>query len=146
MIRHRHLTHRFVELLPDRLDPGVLYVSMEYGTIAHSCCCGCGTDVYTPLTPTDWSMTYDGDAVSLHPSVGNWHQPCRSHYVVRKGKVIEAGPWSDEQIATERERDRAAKARHYGAGPPETTPTAPKAPVKPTGLLARLKKRVARWF
>lgn len=146
MPRHRRLEHRFVDLLPDRLDPGVLYVSMEYGTVAHSCCCGCGTDVYTPLTPTDWSMTYDGDTVSLNPSVGNWHQPCRSHYVIRKGKVIEAGPWSDEQIAAERERDLAAKARHYGSGPAASPPAGPPPPEKQTGLLERLKRYLARRF
>ncbi len=112
-MRHTRLTHRFVEHIPERIEPGVLFVSMEFGMVAHSCCCGCGEEVTTPLTPTDWRLTYDGEAISLSPSVGNWNLPCRSHYVIKKGKVIEAGPWSDEQVAAERERDQAAKARHY---------------------------------
>ena len=107
------LEHRFCTHVPENLDPGVLYVSMEFATAAHSCCCGCGEEVVTPFTPTDWRMTFDGRAISLWPSVGNWSLQCRSHYVVRNGVVIEAPPWSDEDIAAERRRDRAAKARFY---------------------------------
>ncbi len=113
-MRFRHLEHRFCTHIPESLERGVLYVSMEYATAAHSCCCGCGEEVVTPFTPTDWKMTFDGQAISLWPSVGNWTLPCRSHYVVREGVVIEAGPWTDEEIAAERRRDRAAKARYYG--------------------------------
>ncbi len=146
MMRHRHLDHRFVEHLPDRLDPGVLYLAMEFGTAAHKCACGCGTEVYTPLTPTDWSMTYDGETVSLNPSVGNWHQKCRSHYVIRKGKVIEAGPWSDEQVASERERDRTAKERHYGKPAAEAEGRTIPEPTTPTGIWSGIKRILSRWF
>ena len=113
-MRVRRLEHRFCTHIPESLEPGVLYVSMEYATAAHGCCCGCGEEVVTPFTPTDWKVTFDGQAISLWPSVGNWMLPCRSHYVVREGVVIEAGPWSDQEIAAERRRDRAAKARYYG--------------------------------
>jgi hypothetical protein len=113
VIRHLRLQHRFVEHIPEWLEPGVLYVSMEYATAAHSCCCGCGEEVVTPFTPTDWKMTFDGEAISLRPSVGNWTLKCRSHYVIDRGRVIEGGPWSDEQVTAERRRDRAAKALFY---------------------------------
>ena len=116
-MRHKQLEHRFVEHIPERLEPGVLYVSMEYATSAHSCCCGCGEEVVTPFTPTDWKMTFDGETISLRPSIGNWTLKCRSHYVIDRGKVIEAGPWRDEQVEAERRRDRAAKARFYGQSP-----------------------------
>lgn len=114
MMRHSRLEHRFVEHIPERVEPGVLYISMEFGTVAHSCCCGCGEEVVTPLTPTDWKLIFDGETVSLHPSIGNWSLSCRSHYVIRRGRVIEAELWTDERIEEERRRDRAAKARHYG--------------------------------
>jgi hypothetical protein len=39
-MRHNHLEHRFVQYIPERLDSGVLYISMEYATAAHRCCCG----------------------------------------------------------------------------------------------------------
>ena len=62
MMRHHVLLHRFVTNIPDSVEPGYLYVSMEYATAAHSCCCGCGEEVVTPFTPTDWKMTFDGEA------------------------------------------------------------------------------------
>ena len=109
----KRLQHLFCTHIPEDLEPGVLYVSMEYATAAHSCCCGCGEEVVTPFTPTDWKMTFDGWVISLSPSVGNWTLPCQSHYVVRDGAVIEAGTWSEAKIAAERRRDRTAKARYY---------------------------------
>jgi hypothetical protein len=53
-MRHHTLEHRFVRNAPRELEPGVLYISMEYATAVHSCCCGCGERVVTPFTPTDW--------------------------------------------------------------------------------------------
>ena len=117
-MRHSHLEHRFVKHIPDGLEPGVLYVSMEYGTAAHRCCCGCGEEVVTPFTPTDWQMIFDGETVSLNPSIGNWILACRSHYVIKRGRVIEAGPWTDKQVEAERRRDHAAKSRFYDAAEP----------------------------
>ncbi|WP_199272062.1 DUF6527 family protein [Paraburkholderia acidiphila] len=114
MMRITTLEHRFVRSVPRELAPGILYVSMDYATAVHSCCCGCGEQVVTPLSPTDWKMIYDGASVSLMPSIGNWQLPCRSHYVIRQGRVIEAEPWSAAQVAAERRRDKAAKANFYG--------------------------------
>ena len=113
-MRHHTLEHRFVRNVPRELEPGVLYISMEYATAVHSCCCGCGDRVVTPFTPTDWRMTFDGESISLHPSVGNWNQKCRSHYVIQRNRVLEAGPWSNAQVEAERRRDKKAKASHYG--------------------------------
>ena len=115
MMRYECLEHRFVQHIPDKVEPGILYVSMEYGTAVHSCCCGCNEEVVTPFTPTDWKMIFDGETVSLHPSVGNWSLACRSHYVIQRDRIVEAGSWTDTQIEAERSRDRAAKALHYGA-------------------------------
>jgi Family of unknown function (DUF6527) len=60
-MRYARLAHEFVDHIPDVLDPGVLYVSMKYATAAHRCCCGCGLEVVTPFTPTDWKLTFDGE-------------------------------------------------------------------------------------
>lgn len=116
-MRHHTLQHRFVRNVPRELEPGVLYISVDYATSVHSCCCGCGDRVVTPFTPTDWRMTFDGESISLFPSVGNWNQKCRSHYVIQRNRVLEAGPWSDAQVEAERRRDKKAKAAHYaGSG------------------------------
>lgn len=113
MIRHMRLQHRFVERIPEPVEPGVLYISMEYATAAHSCCCGCGEEVVTPFSPTDWKMTFDGETVSLNPSIGNWTLACRSHYVIQGGNVLEYGSWTHEQVEAERRRGRIAKSRYY---------------------------------
>lgn len=112
-MRVRKLEHRFVCSVPRELEPGILYVSMEFGTAVHSCCCGCGEQVVTPFSPTDWKMTYDGESVSLTPSIGNWQSACRSHYFIKQGRVIEATSWSQAQVDAEHQRDKAAKASFY---------------------------------
>ena len=113
MMRHTQLEPRFVKGVPRELEPGLLYVSMEYGTVVHSCCCGCGHEVVTPLTPSDWWLTFDGESISLWPSVGNWNLPCRSHYVIKGNRVIEAGPLDKAKIEAEQKRDKATKAKFY---------------------------------
>jgi Family of unknown function (DUF6527) len=112
-MKHCLLQHRFVHYIPEELQPGVLYVSVEFATAAHSCCCGCGEEVVTPLAPHDWQMTFDGETVSLWPSIGNWDYACRSHYVIRRNRVIEAKSWTDEQIAAGRRKDKATKAKFF---------------------------------
>jgi hypothetical protein len=109
MIRHHRLEHRFVTSIPRQLEPGVLYISIECATAIHG-------EVVTPLAPTDWQLTFDGETVSLWPSIGNWNFPCRSHYVIERSEVIQALPWSDRRIAQGRFRDRLAKSRYYDAG------------------------------
>jgi hypothetical protein len=119
MMHHTRLEHRFVEQLPECLEAGMLYISMEYATAAHCCCCGCGEEVVTPFTPTDWSMTFDGETISLSPSIGNWNFACRSHYFIRRGRIVEATSWTDQQIEANRRKDRAVKSHHHST--PELT-------------------------
>ena len=78
----------FVSLLPDQLENGKLYVSMEFASVIHLCCCGCGRQVVTPLSPTEWNLWFDGDSISLAPSIGNWNFPCRSHYIITENRVM----------------------------------------------------------
>ena len=82
------LAHRFVELLPEKLEKGVLYISISYGTASHLCCCGCGREVVTPIARNGWKLTYDGETISLSPSVGNWNLPCKSHYWISESRVL----------------------------------------------------------
>lgn len=114
MIRIKRLRHVFVQHLPEQLEDGVLYISIEVGTIAHRCCCGCGLEVVTPLSPTDWKLVYDGESISLYPSIGNWSFPCRSHYWIRQNAISWAPLWSQEEIDAGRKRDRTAKKLQYG--------------------------------
>jgi hypothetical protein len=107
--RVTHVEPEFVELIPEKLDDGRLYVSMLHATVVHRCCCGCGSEVVTPLTPNDWQLTFDGETISLSPSIGNWSFACQSHYWIRRNLVTWAPRWSKRRIAAGRARDRSKK-------------------------------------
>jgi len=109
-VKATRIKPQFVDMIPQTLETGVIYVSIEYGTTAHLCCCGCGYEVTLPLTPTDWSVTYDGESVSLAPSVGNSSFPCRSHYWIRRGRVDWYPAMTAKQTQRARRLDRQAKA------------------------------------
>jgi hypothetical protein len=114
MTKIARLVPKFVEFAPPELKEGVLYVSMVYGSAIHKCCCGCGEKVVTPFSPTDWKMTFDGESVSLHPSIGNWSFRCRSHYWIRENEIHWAPQWWQDEIDAGRVRDRNAKSRYFG--------------------------------
>lgn len=143
MIRHHRLEHRFVHHIPDHLDPAVLYISMKFATAIHCCCCGCGAEVVTPFTPTDWKLTFDGESVSLWPSIGNWQFQCRSHYVIEHGRIIEAPEWTREEIAQGRAIDKENKASYYGStkATPVEPVTLPQVEPHPSWW-----SRLKRWF
>ena|SRR5579883_2577539 len=113
MTREKLLSHRFVEFIPEVIEEGTLYVSIEYATVSHKCCCGCGFEVITPLSPTDWQLTFDGEPISLDPSIGNWSFKCQSHYWIRKSHVQLAPRWSRQEIEAGRQWDRQQKEDYY---------------------------------
>lgn len=108
------LTHKFLEFIPDVLEEETLYVSMKYAIVAHKCCCGCGSEVVTPLSPTDWKLLYDGKTISLTPSIGNWGFDCQSHYWIRGSRVSWVPQWSRERVDAGRAYDKSAKENYYG--------------------------------
>ena len=119
-MRHTTLTHKFVEYIPDELDNGTIYISIGFATAAHKCCCGCGEEVVTPLSPTDWKLTFDGETVSLFPSIGNWSFACQSHYWIERNRVRWAPRWSRGEIAAGRALDAREKERQFeGAKTPD---------------------------
>lgn len=115
MTRRDDVRHEFVEFIPSVLQAGIIYVSIPYATVVHLCCCGCGSEVVTPLAPTDWALVYNGDSISLKPSIGNWGLPCRSHYWIVRNRVRWARTWTDERIAEGRDRDRRRRSAYFNA-------------------------------
>lgn len=109
MLKIQVLRPEFVQHLPDSLNESVLYISEEFATAGHRCCCGCGEEVITPLNPAQWQLSKAGAGVSLYPSVGNWKFACRSHYWIKNGRVIEAGQMSEAAIDRVKKRDRKDK-------------------------------------
>lgn len=147
-MKRNALTPQFVEFIPTTLQDGVLYVSLAYSTASHLCCCGCGKEVVTPLSPTDWKLVCDGETVSLDPSIGNWSLACRSHYWIRRNRVHWAGQMSRDRIEAGRAHDRAAKARYYGAptpSAPNSDPTRPSDRPPPTGADSRIRDGRGLW-
>ncbi len=115
MRQEKLLRHEFVEFIPDseHMEEQTLYVSMQFATVIHKCCCGCGKEVVTPLSPTDWKLIFDGKTISLDPSIGNWSFECQSHYWIRGSTVKWAQLWSWEEIAAGRAHDRLEKERYF---------------------------------
>lgn len=102
-----------VHYMPRQFEPGILYVSEEYGTAMHLCACGCGLKVTTPILPSRWSFKDTPHGPSLWPSVGNWTQPCNSHYVIDDGDIVWCESWSPEAVMAGREREKAKRDAHY---------------------------------
>jgi hypothetical protein len=132
------LAYEFVEFIPDDLKDRTLYISITHCTAAHKCCCGCGREVVTPLSPTGRQLIFDGKTVSLYPSLGSWSLPCQSHYFITKNKVVWAPKWTKKQIARGRVREARARERYYAdmrhpvdsTEPIASTPETPKGKVR----------------
>lgn len=143
MNQDKQITHEFVEFIPERMADDVLYISIEFSTAAHKCACGCGTEVVTALSPDRWQLLYDGETVSLTPSIGNWGTTCQSHYFIRHDRVIWAKPMSPGQIKDVRSADKWATERHL-------RPQESLEPIETKAVDAPVKKpwwqKVADWF
>ena len=79
----------FVETIPHlpEMERGTLYVSMRFATLSHLCPCGCGRLVDVTLNPETRSLIYDGEYLTLRPSIGVKF-PCRSHYSIIRNAIM----------------------------------------------------------
>ena len=112
MLKFKFLRPEFVKHFPDVLEAGVLYISEEYASAGHLCCCGCGEEVITPLNPAQWQLRKSEAGISLYPSVGNWKFACQSHYWISDNCVEDAGAMSRSRIDAVKRRDRRDKDRY----------------------------------
>src|SRR6266568_5044697 len=118
-LQMKKLKHKFVEFMPRPLEDGVLYVSIRFRIVSHNCCCGCGNEVVLNLSPNGWQLTFDGESISLYPSIGNWNFACRSHYWITRNKVRWADSWSDERIRRARKLENSSDSRDTSDVSPE---------------------------
>src|SRR5882762_2427885 len=118
------IAHEFVEFIPDELKERTLYVSVAYCTAVHRCCCGCGREVVTPLSPTSWQLMFDGKNVSLRPSIGSWSLPCQSHYFITNSKVVWVPRWTKKQIEKGREKEARRKENYFSTAQSMPSPQA----------------------
>ena len=111
-----NLRHEFVEYLPEEIKEGILYISIPFGTMIHKCGCGCGEEVVTPLGPAEWKFTYNGKTISVHPSVGNWSLPCRSHYWIDRSLVRWARSFTMDEVLESRAKTKEYRRQYYAQG------------------------------
>lgn len=116
MARIERITPLYVDKMPEGLENGILYIAPQYKIALHNCCCGCGEEVSTPLTDTEYQLQDINGEISLHPSIGNHDFDCRSHYVIRHGQVIWANVMTREAIDYGRARDRILKSNRHPRG------------------------------
>ncbi|SRR6266542_3225341 len=104
---------------PDHLAPRILYIVGEGNDrfcAAMLCPCGCGADLYMSLVVGDdpsWRARAHRDGTaSLSPSVART-TGCRSHFVLRQGRVVWCTPQTPRGRRSRRfwERARAAFLR-----------------------------------
>lgn len=97
------LSHKFVTSVPEILEDGVIYLSMEYATAIHKCCCGCGDEVVTKFAPDRWRLLFDGETISLYNSILN--RRCRAHYWIRNS-IVE---WEFDRIEKSPKKEKPKK-------------------------------------
>lgn len=107
------MRHEFVEYIPEEVSEGTLYVSMQFGTAVHKCYRGCGQEVVTPITPTDWQLLFNGESITLNPSIGNWSFKFQSHYFIRNNEIKWCGAWSKQQVTAGKSQDLSRKEEHF---------------------------------
>ena len=101
---------RFVDTIPaGKRTEGEILISIKYGIASLACPCGCGNAMDLPIEPHRWSIKWDGEHISMSPSISSSRTQCKSHYWITDNRILWAQPigeWS------ERRKDRAeAKAR-----------------------------------
>lgn len=112
-MRIERITLLRVDVMPKKLEPGVLYYAEKYNAAAHLCACGCGEKVPTPIKPSRWQLSETSHGPTLHPSIGNWQITCRSHYWLRNGRIEWAGQWSEDQIVAGRQAEQRRRAAYH---------------------------------
>lgn len=111
--KQKTIKPEFVEFIPDEVEEGILYISTHYATATHRCPCGCGEIVVTPIRSTDWVLIWDGESVTLKPSIGNWSLPCQSHYWIINNRILWARKWDTREIELSRREDAQTKSSYF---------------------------------
>ena len=99
--------------MPKYIEDDVLYISIEFDVAKHKCPCGCGDIIVTSFSHARWKLIYDGESVSLEPSIGNWSHECRSHYYIKNDKIVWLSSITKEMATSVTERDKFALKKHY---------------------------------
>lgn len=102
-----------VHFMPKEFQPGVLYVSKEFGIAGHLCACGCGNKVMTPLGKFEWNIKDSKKGVSVWPSIGSGQLDCKSHYIIKNGRILWCEPMTDESTTIRFEQADKTRNDYY---------------------------------
>lgn len=78
--------YQLVDRIPKQMEQGVVYHTEEFELAGLLCACGCGHRI-TLIVPDSHRVWDEGGFATIRPSVGVFDAPCRSHYVIRAGRV-----------------------------------------------------------
>lgn len=104
---------KFVERVPSKIEEGVIYISTSVNTAVHLCPCGCKTEIVTPIDPSEWNFTYDGETISLHPSVGVWGAKCKTHYWIKRNHIERSRTYTNREIKKVRTQESIENQEYY---------------------------------
>ena len=82
----------YVYYIPEELEEGKIYISLEFGIAIHLCACGCKGKTVTGLKEywsDGWTLTNNDGEISLRPSIGNFsgENPYHAHYYITDNKI-----------------------------------------------------------
>lgn len=77
------------EYVPNKYEPGIVYVTRAYKGAAFICPCGCETKIFIPVDEKHepgnyWQLKKNDN--SIEPSILQLNG-CKSHFFIRKGLV-----------------------------------------------------------
>ena len=78
--------YKLVDRIPTQMEEGVVYHTEEFELAGLLCACGCGHRI-TLIVPDSHRVWDEGGYATIQPSVGVFDAPCKSHVIIRAGKV-----------------------------------------------------------
>jgi len=99
--------------------------------------------VVTPIRPTGWRLTYNGDWVSLSPSIATGVSLAARIIGFGRTKAIPAGMMATDEIEAGRERDAASSGNTSRRRAPPPRPEA--APAPRVGFWRRFVRTKMSW-
>lgn len=78
---------KYVDTIPEILEPGIIYISEKFKVAIHLCACGCGRQTVTPFN--QWNLKELNGNITLRPSIGNFsgEKPYHAHYYITNNKI-----------------------------------------------------------
>ena len=99
--------HKFIRYMPDKIQPGIIYITVFYGQITFRCPCVRGEVIKRILKPgqvNPFWFEFDGHTVTLGPQIVSVQ--CQTHFRIINNKVVIPGPPNpDDEVLTRQLKD-----------------------------------------